>query len=136
MAWSWEPDDTATSYRVYKDGRFVASTTTLEFTLDGLECELSYALGVEAVDANGRRSPRAMVIAASAPCTPLKVTSPAATPDPTPKQISRPRQRSPCPLRIGHRGRDSRTHHDYRASDHHPSVAAEHLADRRRLRVA
>ena len=70
--WSWEPDDdTADSYNLYEDGDFVAYTTLRQFTLDELECGLSYVLGVEAVGANGRRSPRASVTAASAPCTAL-----------------------------------------------------------------
>ena len=107
VAWSWEPDDTAASYRLYKNGRFVASTTPWEFTLDGLECGLSYVLGVEAVDANGRRSPRASVIVASAPCTPLKVTPPIATPEPTPEQhLAMPAAESmPSPANRRHRPR-------------------------------
>ncbi len=137
VSWSWEPDDTAASYRLYKNGRFVASTTPWEFTLDGLECGLSYVLGVEAVDANGRRSPRASVIAASAPCTPLKVTPPVATPEPTPAQRSRDAGSGVHALSgADDTGRDPRAHDDCPARDDHSSFAAEHLADRRSLRVA
>ena len=86
LTWSWGPDNSAASYNLYENGDFVASTALREFTLDELECGLSYVLGVEAVDANGRRSPRVSVIAPSAPCTPLTVTTPVATPESTPAQ--------------------------------------------------
>jgi hypothetical protein len=86
VTWRWEPNDAATSYRVYKEDRFVASTTSWTFTVGELECGLGYLLGVEAVDAEGHRSPRASVIVATAPCAPLKSTRPLATPEPIPRQ--------------------------------------------------
>jgi fibronectin type III domain protein len=87
LSWHWKGDETATSYRVYQDGGLVASTASLELTLYGLECGRAYVLAVEAVDAAGRRSPRATVIASSAPCASAADTQPSPTFEPAPAEI-------------------------------------------------
>ena len=92
LAWRWEPDERAESYRVYEDDRLVGSTTSPGFTLDGLDCGRGYVLGVEAVDADGRRSERTVVIAPSAPCPAPEVKRPASPPDPPAAQPPGPTQ--------------------------------------------
>jgi hypothetical protein len=65
---SWEPSDVAVAYRVYGDDGFVEQTTAPTSAFDGLECGRAYVLGVEVIDGKGRRSDRASVTTATAPC--------------------------------------------------------------------
>ena len=72
LSWNASTDNVGvTGYRVYLDaaslGTTNAATRTYSFT--GLSCGTTYALGVDAADAAGNRSPRAFVSAATSPCT-------------------------------------------------------------------
>ena len=73
MSVEWTPstDDVGvTGYNLYVDGAPAGTTTGTTFTFSGLGCSTGYQLGVEAVDASGNTSPRAVSIGATAPCGP------------------------------------------------------------------
>ena len=95
LTWRWEPDAGADSYRVYDEDRRLGSTTSPQFMLDGLACGRTYVLGVEAVDADGRHSKRAVVIAPTAPCQATEATEPAPTPQPAAQPAPEPASTEP-----------------------------------------
>jgi len=69
LAWSAATDDLAvTGYRVYRDDTTVGDVDARQFTVGGLSCGRTYALGVDAVDSAGNRSAKATVTASTAPC--------------------------------------------------------------------
>jgi hypothetical protein len=99
ISWSWEAEPTL-AYRLFKDDRFVEPSSATTSTFDALECGHSYVLGVEAVDDNGRRSDRASVTAASAPCA-VPAPVPPPIPEPTPQPTPEPPQDAPPDLPTG-----------------------------------
>ena len=137
VTWSWEPEGTADSFNLYKNGRFVVSTRLWKFTLDGLECGLSYVLGVEAVDTHGRHSARASVIRRerSVHATERVPTSTDARPH-CGAASRDPGSGVQSLSRADDTDRDYRAHDDHPARYGHSSCATEHLADRRCFRVA
>jgi acid phosphatase type 7 len=69
VAWDASSDDVGvTGYRVYLDGVYVATTSSLEYTFDALECGSGHELGVDAFDAAGNVSDRAALTATTAAC--------------------------------------------------------------------
>ena len=98
LTWHWEPDDEADSYRVYEGDHFVGATSSPDFTLGGLDCGRGYVLGVETVDAHGRRSGRTVVIAPTAPCPAPEAAQPTPTPTPpAPQPSPEPASSEPAP---------------------------------------
>ena len=55
-------------YVVYRNGIAVGTTAGRSYNVSGLECGTTYNLGVEAEDAMGHQSPRAVISAATAIC--------------------------------------------------------------------
>jgi len=62
-------------YDVYVNGSKVGSTAALSYTFGGLSCDTSYALGVEAYDVAGNRSPRASLVATTSACPDIQAPS-------------------------------------------------------------
>lgn len=71
LAWSPSADDVGVAgYAVYVAGARVATTAAASYTASGLACGTTYALGVEAYDAAGNVSTRALLNAATTACAP------------------------------------------------------------------
>ena len=71
VALSWSPaaDNVAVAgYNVYLNGSRLASTTGTGYTVSGLTCDTGYDVGVEAFDAAGNLSGRALTSASTSPC--------------------------------------------------------------------
>src|SRR3954451_9480042 len=69
LSWSASSDNLGvTAYGHYLKGILVHSGATTSFTWTGLACGTGYALGVDAVDATGNRSPQASLTAATTAC--------------------------------------------------------------------
>jgi beta-glucanase (GH16 family) len=56
-------------YRVYRGGGKVGTTNETSYTFLGLRCGVRYAIGVEAVDGAGDRSPRSALRASTSRCS-------------------------------------------------------------------
>jgi Pentaxin family len=56
------------TYRLYRDGTEVATTSGTTYSFSGLSCGQSYTFGVEAYDAVGNSSSRTTLTAPSSPC--------------------------------------------------------------------
>lgn len=83
LSWSASSDNVGVAgYDVYVDGIRSGGTTAAPYTVDTLNCGVSYDLGVDAYDASGNRSTRARITIATPTCG-----SP--TPSLTVTQISR-----------------------------------------------
>ena len=64
LTWGPSTDNVAVvGYRVYKDGAFIASTTSLSYRFTGLTSRTSYVLEVSAYDAKNNESARSRVTA-------------------------------------------------------------------------
>jgi chitodextrinase len=60
---SWSPSTDnvgVTGYRIYKDNVLMATITQTSYTLTGLTCGTTYTIGLEAIDAAGNASNRAL----------------------------------------------------------------------------
>ena len=69
MRWSPSTDNVGvTGYRLYRGSTRVATTTGTTYTFTGLACGTSYQFGVEAVDAAGNVSGRAIVTSSTRSC--------------------------------------------------------------------
>jgi chitodextrinase len=69
LAWNASTDNVAVAgYGVYRAGSRVATPTSTAYTVSGLVCGTTYALGVDAYDAAGNRSGVAPLNAATSPC--------------------------------------------------------------------
>jgi chitodextrinase len=69
---SWTaPPSTIVGYRVYRNGKRVAATTSTSFTYGGLTCGTSYTLGVSAYDASGNASTISKLNRSTAACNDL-----------------------------------------------------------------
>jgi Divergent InlB B-repeat domain/Fibronectin type III domain len=69
IGWAASTDNRGvTGYRVYLNDAQAGETKETEHTLEGLQCGRSYAIAVDAVDANGNRSQRASTTAQTLPC--------------------------------------------------------------------
>ena len=72
LSWTASTDAIGvTAYTLYRDDVNVATTTETNYTLTGLACGTSYAVGVEARDAAGNVSSRTNVTGATAACSTL-----------------------------------------------------------------
>jgi chitodextrinase len=83
VALSWMPsldDRGVAGYGIYVNGTRTSSTTLTSYTVGGLQCGTTYALGVDAYDAAGNRSAAASVLAATKVCPPAPDTQPPTTP--------------------------------------------------------
>ena len=69
VSWGVSTDNIGVaSYRVYKGDTPVGDVTATHFTIPGLACGHTYAIGVTAVDAAGNRSPKSTLQAATKRC--------------------------------------------------------------------
>ena len=69
LSWTAATDDTAVgSYRLYRNGTRVDTTSALRYQFTGLSCGTTYSLGVAAVDTSGNLGPTATLSAATSPC--------------------------------------------------------------------
>lgn len=69
VSWGVSRDNIGVAgYRVYKDDMPVGDVTATHFTILGLACSHTYAIGVAAVDSAGNRSPKSTVQAATKRC--------------------------------------------------------------------
>jgi hypothetical protein len=69
LSWSASSGEArVTGYGVYVNDTRTAETVETAYTLQGLSCGRRYAIAVDAVDAEGRRSDKATTTAATAPC--------------------------------------------------------------------
>lgn len=71
VALTWMPsldDRGVVGYGIYVNGTRTSSTTLTSYTVAGLRCGTTYALGVDAYDAAGNRSAAASVLAATRAC--------------------------------------------------------------------
>jgi len=72
VAWDASTDDSgvAPSYRLFKDGAQVTTTTATSFTFPSLTCGTGYTFGVEAFDAQNLASARSLLTSATSACSP------------------------------------------------------------------
>jgi chitodextrinase len=76
LAWSSSSDDVGVAgYRVFRDGSPAGTTSATSFTIGGLACATTYGLAVEAYDAAGNTSGKAVVSAGTAACAPSSSTA-------------------------------------------------------------
>jgi chitodextrinase len=69
LAWNASSDDVGVAgYRVYQSGSSIADMATTTHTAGGLACATSYTFGVEAFDAAGNVSGRAILNASTSTC--------------------------------------------------------------------
>ena len=69
VGWNPSTDNNGVSgYILYLNGSQVATTTGTAFTFTGLSCSTAYQLGVEAYDASGNTSPRAVKAVSTVSC--------------------------------------------------------------------
>lgn len=88
LGWTGSSDDVGVAgYRVLVGGVPRMSVTQTNATLAGLECDKSYAIGVDAYDAAGNRSAAADLTAGTDACTSAPPAPPAPTPDTTPPSV-------------------------------------------------
>ena len=88
LGWTASSDDVGIAgYRVLVDGAPRMSVTQTNATLAGLECDTSYAIGVDAYDAAGNRSAAADLTAGTDACPAAPPPPPAPTPDTTPPSM-------------------------------------------------
>jgi chitodextrinase len=79
-AWSPSSDNVGIAgYGVYVGGVFAGSATGTSYTLSGLSCGTSYSVAVDAFDAAGNRSPKAVVSASTTSCSPTASTTPSSS---------------------------------------------------------
>ena len=101
LVWTASRDDVAVSgYGLYVSGKRNTETTTTSADYTGLQCGTTYALGVDAFDATGKRSTVAELSTATSPCpsAPAPAPAPAPSPRPAPRPSPRPAPRpSPRP---------------------------------------
>jgi chitodextrinase len=77
LTWTPATDNVAVAgYALFRSGTQVATSPGTAYTFSGLTCGTSYALGVEALDAAGNRSPRAILAAATSGCPPADLQAP------------------------------------------------------------
>jgi chitodextrinase len=70
LSWNASSDDVGVAgYRVYRDGAFVASTSTTGRTVSGLVCGTSYTFAVAAYDAAGNASGQGSRTASTSACS-------------------------------------------------------------------
>jgi chitodextrinase len=87
IAVSWSPasDNVAVAgYSLFLAGSAIGTTGQSSYTFSGLPCGTSYALGIEAYDAAGNRSPRITLQADAAACASSPPTAP---PSPPPSEV-------------------------------------------------
>jgi chitodextrinase len=71
LGWTASTDNVGvTGYGVYSGGVRVGTSASISYTVSGLTCGTSYALGVDAVDAANNRSSTAPLSASTAACAP------------------------------------------------------------------
>ena len=88
LGWTAANDDVGVvGYRVTVGGAPRMSVTQTNATLTGLECDKSYAVGVDAYDAAGNRSAAADLTAGTDACLAAPPAPPAPTPDTTPPSM-------------------------------------------------
>jgi chitodextrinase len=88
LGWTGSSDDVGIAgYRVLVGGVPRMSVTQTNATLAGLECDKSYAIGVDAYDAAGNRSAAADLTAGTDACPSAPPAPPAPTPDTTPPSV-------------------------------------------------
>jgi Fibronectin type III domain/Calcineurin-like phosphoesterase len=76
VSWSASSDNVGVAgYNVYVGGVRAGSAMGTSFNVSGLSCGTSYEFGVEAFDAAGNVSPRALVSASTAACAPAALFS-------------------------------------------------------------
>jgi chitodextrinase len=69
IAWEASADDVGvTGYRLYRADAYVATTPSLEYTFNALECGSGHEFAVDALDAAGNVSDRATLTATTAAC--------------------------------------------------------------------
>ena len=75
LTWAASTDDVGVlGYHVYLGGSRVGSTPATSYTVSGLACGTTYGLAVEAYDAAGNVSPRAVASATTGACSAPSVT--------------------------------------------------------------
>lgn len=67
IALTWSNTSGATSYKVYKNGAFVADVSSASYTFTGLTSSTSYMLGVVAVNAGGSSATAKLTVVTPAP---------------------------------------------------------------------
>lgn len=79
LSWSAASDNVAVAgYSLYVAGALIGTTAQTAYSFGGLTCGVTYALGVEAYDVAGNRSPRASLSTATAACGTPAPPTPAA----------------------------------------------------------
>jgi uncharacterized repeat protein (TIGR01451 family) len=80
VAWDASTDDSgvAPTYRLFKDGAQVTTTTATSFTFPNLTCGTGYTFGVEAYDAQNVASTRSLLTSATSACSPPPPPAPSA----------------------------------------------------------
>jgi len=80
VAWDASTDDSgvAPTYRLFKDGGQVTTTTATSFTFPNLTCGTGYTFGVEAYDAQNLASTRSLLTSATSACSPPPPPAPSA----------------------------------------------------------
>ncbi|GIU94460.1 MAG: hypothetical protein KatS3mg012_0917 [Gaiellaceae bacterium] len=69
LSWSASSDDVGVvGYGLYRNGVLVGATSGTSGIFVGLACNTSYTLGVDAFDAAGNRSPRAVMMVSTSSC--------------------------------------------------------------------
>ena len=70
VRWSASTDNVGvTAYRVWRGGTLLGTTASTSVSFTGLTCGTSYQIGIEAVDAAGNVSPRALRTVSTRSCT-------------------------------------------------------------------
>ena len=91
LNWNASTDNTAVAgYRVFRNGAAVATTTNLTYTLTGLVCGTSYTVSLEAFDAAGNASNRALATSATSTVGVPGARRPTPTASPTPSPTASP----------------------------------------------
>jgi chitodextrinase len=81
LAWGASNDNVGvTGYGVYRDGNLAGSTNSTSYTVAGLACGTNYALAVDAYDAAGNHSQRALITTSTSSCPPALDTQPPTVP--------------------------------------------------------
>jgi chitodextrinase len=81
LVWTASSDNVGVAgYRLYKNGAVAATTTNLSYTFTGLTCGTSYTIALEAYDAAGNVSNKAMATGttSTSPCSNADTTPPSA----------------------------------------------------------
>ena len=98
----WDPSSDnvgVAGYRLYRNGTLVATTTGTTYSVGGLACGTSYAIGLAAIDAAGNESNRAEATGtrSTAACDPVPTPTPSPTPTPTPTRPDADAEPHPTP---------------------------------------